>query len=365
MLIRAITLAMQRRYKLHCSVIAMLMSLVITCINVSAFAQNIAPGASTPRFTQPQEGQSSTPFSQAFSRQQDKSTTLPSTADASLAEPVGAGDLAYGAYQRGRFISAFKAATARVENNPDDAAAMTLLGELYAQGAGVAPDPAKAADWYRLATAKGDINAYFRLSIALIKGEGVGKDEMRGRNLLTKAADAGHALAAYNLALLLLSSDNKADAPLAATTMRKAADADMPEAQYALGIMLREGRGIDVDKAAAATLFARAAKNSDIPAQVEHAIMLFNGDGIPKNEALAAQGFRRAAFRGNAIAQNRLARLYIAGRGVTRDVVEAAAWHLIAAGQGLDDAWLDAALANLTPEERTRAQGIALRRLPV
>ncbi len=95
------------------------------------------------------------------------------------------------------------------------------------------------------------------------------------------------------------------------------------------------------------------------PDEVEHAILLFNGDGVPADEKRAARGFRSAAAKGNAIAQNRLARLYAAGRGVPQNRVEAAAWHLMAAAQGLADAWLDNALKDLSPDERARAERLA------
>ena len=81
-----------------------------------------------------------------------------------LASPAGgrAPDLAYGAYQRGLYITALREATARLERNREDAAAMTLLGELYNQGLGVAADPAKAMEWYRLAAQRGDPHALCR-----------------------------------------------------------------------------------------------------------------------------------------------------------------------------------------------------------
>jgi hypothetical protein len=42
--------------------------------------------------------------------------------------------------------------------------------------------------------------------------------------------------------------------------------------------------------------------------------------------------------------------------------VEAAAWHLAAAGQGLADSWLDQALKDLGPQERARAERLAAER---
>ena len=88
-----------------------------------------------------------------------------------LAAP--APDLAYGAYQRGLYVTAFREATARLERNPADAAAMTLLGELHNQGLGVAPDPAKAAEWYRLAARHGDGHALYALGIMAVDGRGM------------------------------------------------------------------------------------------------------------------------------------------------------------------------------------------------
>ena len=67
----------------------------------------------------------------------------------------------------------------------------------------------------------------------------------------------------------------------------------------------------------------------------------------------------------NAFAQNRVARLYAAGRGLPKNPVEAAAWNLAAAAQGLSDAWLDQTLTGLSLEERTRAEQMASERANV
>ncbi len=46
-------------------------------------------------------------------------------------------DLAFGAYQRGNFLYALLEAERRLDANPKDAAAMTLIGEIYRDGAAV------------------------------------------------------------------------------------------------------------------------------------------------------------------------------------------------------------------------------------
>ena len=277
-----------------------------------------------------------------------------------LAAP--APDLAYGAYQRGLYVTALREATARLERNPADAAAMTLLGELHNQGLGVAPDPAKAAEWYRLAARHGDGHALYALGTMAVEGRGMARDPARGRAWFEEAAGRGEPRAAYNLALLLLPSAAPDDMLRAVEFLRRAADAEIADAQHALGVLYLKGRGVTRDAAEAARLFERAARNGSLAGEVEHAILLFNGDGVPASEPLAAKAFRRAALKGNAIAQNRLARLYVAGRGVPANRIEAAAWHLMAAAQGLTDPWLDDALKDLPAEDRARAERLATER---
>lgn len=290
--------------------------------------------------------------------------SLPIPSQPSAGGTTGAGgDEAYAAYQRGAFLTAFREANARLERDPADGAAMTLLGTLHAQGAGVAQDMAKAVQWFRLGTQAGDRNAAFAYAMALIRGEGVARDTQAGRKLLEETAAAGHPFANANLGFLLLSSRDPADAARAAAALRIAAEAEIAEAQYALAILAREGRGMQVDREMGASYLERAARNGDLPALTEFAIVLFNGDGIARDEARAVRLLKRAALRGNAIAQNRLARLHLAGRGVARDAVEAAAWHLMAAQQGLADAQLDSELRRLPLQDQTRAEELARERL--
>jgi len=284
---------------------------------------------------------------------------LASAAGARAAGP----DLAYGAYQRGLYKTAFAEATLRLEKNKNDAAAMTLLGELYNQGLGVKLDPKAAADWYLLAARQGDPNAMSSLGLMAMDGRGMEKNPAQGKAWLEQAAAKGNAVACYNLALLLLTSGSDMDLEQAVELLRKAANAEIPDAQHALGVLYLQGRGVAKDASEAARLFERAARNGSSVGAVEYAILLFNGEGVAPSESQAARYFRRAAAQGNAIAQNRLARLLVAGRGVPANKVDAAAWHILAAAQGLTDPWLDNALKDLTADERKRAEKLAAERL--
>jgi TPR repeat protein len=65
---------------------------------------------------------------------------------------------------------------------------------------------------------------------------------------------------------------------------------------------------------------------------------------------------RKAARQNNPIAQNRLARVLTSGQGASVDKVEALKWHMIAKTAGKGDPALDEALANLSPEDRAKAE---------
>ncbi len=283
----------------------------------------------------------------------------PAQAPAQPAAPQAAGDqpdLAYAAFQRGQYIAAVREALDRIGRDSNDAAAMTLLGVIYQQGLGVAADAKAAAIWFRRAHERGDVNGTFLFAMATLRGEGVERNEGGGRILLEQAVQRNHPLAAFNLALLLIPSDQFNDQARAAALLRQAANQEVPDAQYALAVLYRQGRGVGANDAEAATLLRRAVRNGHRDALVDLGIMTYNGEGVAKDEAAGAELLRQAAYRGSAIAQNRYARILALGRGKPQDRVEAASWHLQAARQGLADSWLDQALSDLSPEQRTEAE---------
>ena len=268
-------------------------------------------------------------------------------------------DMAYGAYQAGRFLTAFAIATRRV-NEQADPKAMTLLGWLYANGEGVRSDDHIAQSWYKLAADRGDREAMFELSMFRLRGRGGPRDRDAAVALLQRAASLGHVAAAYNLALLYLGGQELTrDFAKAAALLRPAADAGSPEAEYALATLYKEGRGVPQDTAEAVKLLGTAAQAGNLDAIVEYAIALFNGAGIAKDEARAAEFFVKAARRGSPIAQDRLARILSAGRGLPVDPVAAAKWHIISKAGGESDPSLDVFVERLSPEQRQAGEQAA------
>jgi len=307
-------------------------------------------GAALAQAQAPNAGSLFAPFAGAGSRP-SLPPSLPPRADGVPA------DLAFGAYQRGNFLYALLEAERRIDANPKDAAAMTLIGEIYHDGAAVVGDDREASRWYRLASNLGDPQAAYELGVLLLQGTtGVPKDPVAARAQFERAAAKNHPNALYNLGVMELNGvDGKTpDYAKAAQYFLRAANAGDDNAAYSYGVMLREGKGVPQDIAEAAHWLKRAADNGIIAGQVEYAIMLFNGEGVTRDEAGAAKILLVAAARGNPIAQNRIAHLYASGRALPRDLAKAAAWNSFAKAGGLQDQELDVATAALTLDERRR-----------
>lgn len=274
-------------------------------------------------------------------------------------------DAAYGAYQRGYYLTALEFALPRAEKG--DRAAQTLIGEIYADGLGVAQDKKKAATWYEAASTNGDPLATFALAMMYQNGDGVDKDRQKAADLFQRSADAGNMMAKYNLGLLYIEGSYvPPDLVKAAQLIGEAAASGIPEAQYDYGGMLMEGAGIAPDPAAAAEQFRLAAESGLPSAQVDFATMLYLGKGVTQDRVAAAKWYGRAAEGGNAVAQSRYAKLLAAGEGIERDLETAAMYRALARRQGLTDQQLDGLLAKVpadviaTAEERARLWPVPL-----
>lgn len=135
-------------------------------------------------------------------------------------------DEAYGAFQTGYYLTALQLALPRAQN--DDAAAQTLIAELYANGLGVAQSYARASSWYALADKNGDLNATFQLALLYQNGLGVPKNRQKAAELTKKAADGGIMAAVYNLAQLHVEGRYvEPNLGLAAKLFKQAADATL------------------------------------------------------------------------------------------------------------------------------------------
>ncbi len=152
--------------------------------------------------------------------------------------------------------------------------AMNLVGELYRDGVGAAPNPVRAKEYFERAASAGFPDAKFNLAMAAINGIGMPADLRVGIRKLNDLASEGNVRAQNNL-----------------------------------GAMLRDGKGIKRDYAAALALFERAAEAGFPPAMCNLAYMLEFGFGASIDDKRSIALYKRAAELGDAYAKAKLAHL--------------------------------------------------------
>ncbi|WP_274423273.1 tetratricopeptide repeat protein [Chelativorans sp. YIM 93263] len=260
-------------------------------------------------------------------------------------------DKAFGAYQRGHYLTALEHARPRAEAG--DPAAQALIAEIYARGLGVPRSAEKAAEWYAKAAEQGVPEAQMQYALILADGELVERDRDKAFSLMRSAARAGETMAQFNLAQMLLESGAEDEA---VEWYERAAEAGLADAQYSLAQISVHGAGNrKPDEAEARRWLLRAARQNYDTAQLDLGTWLVEGRG---GDADPEQGFawlKRAAEGGNVAAQNRLAKLYRAGIGTEPDAILAAAWYMLARRAGLEDFLMEDFLHGLTEEQLEQA----------
>ena len=264
-------------------------------------------------------------------------------------------DAAYGAFQRGLYMTALNLALPRAEAG--DPAAQTLAAEILSRGLGVARDEAKAAKWYQLAAEQGVPEAQFQYALLLLDGRFVKKDPQGAYALMQAAAEAGNRLAQFNFAQILIQREpGRAGMAKAVSYYRRAADAGLADAQYAMAQMFANGAGGQKrDEVEARRWLLLAARQNFDTAQVDLGTWLVEGRGGKRDLKAGFGWIKRAADGGNVAAQNRLAKLYMGGIGTEPNSIDAAAWYFLARRAGLSDPEMDDFLRGLTEAEQKQA----------
>lgn len=122
--------------------------------------------------------------------------------------------------------------------------AQVAMGYFYEMGVTTASEPGEALNWYKKAAANGDTLAQYLVGRMYAIGSGTSMDNREAEKWLTPAASSGNPFAAYFLGMV----EEQLDYKKAPEWYRKAAEAGLPQAQKRYGNLLREGRGVPVDK---------------------------------------------------------------------------------------------------------------------
>jgi len=153
------------------------------------------------------------------------------------------------------------------------------------------------------------------------------------------AAAQGHAQAQFALGIMFSQGRGVAQSDVeAARWYRKAADQGHADAQYNLGNMLYVVRGVAQSDVDAARWFLKAADQGLADAQYNLGIMFDQGRGVAQSDVEAAWWYHKAADQKHAEAQYNVGNMFEQGQGVAQNDAEAARWYRKAADQGIAEA---------------------------
>lgn len=167
----------------------------------------------------------------------------------------------------------------------------------------------EAVSAYRKAADKGNSAAMVELGLLLASGSAGPKDETEARTLFARAAQAGNARGAANLAALSADAGASSDSAEARALLTKAAETNSAEAQFQLGLMMANGMGGPKDDVAARGLFEKAAAQGHAGALDWMGNFVESGRGGPKDKNAAKNYYEKAAALGNDDAKAALERL--------------------------------------------------------
>lgn len=319
----------------------------IWILSATAFAAETKPDGQTIRYEKPIKGPK---FPSPVALENREAN--PDQGDVATADDA---DQAYGAFQRGFYLTAFELALPRAESG--DPAAQTLIAELYWNGFGVARDRSKALEWYKFASEAGGRDAQFVYARSLLRGDGIKADPKRGEEIMRKAAEAGSHDAQFALAELMVKRrPTFATFKEAVPYFESAAKGGNAEAAFALAGIYAEAKGVlHTNEVKAREWLHKAAQAGLDSAQTEYGLWLADGRGGKRDLKQARYWITRAAARGNGIAQNKLARIHAFSDPLNADLIKASAWHILAQGAGVNDLELDRMFQDLSDIDKKRS----------
>ena len=167
--------------------------------------------------------------------------------------------------------------------------AQLLIAYRYADPKSESQDYSKALYWFRQAADAGHPRAYYALGVANYEGLGTPVDFAAAYDWFSEAAKIGHLRAKHMLGQLHFEGQGtEVDRRLAKTLWLESSD--LPESQYALGVLLLNGDGLENEKATGLMWLFKARQN-DFP-NVEQTIAKWRAVLTASTVAKAEQMFQ-------------------------------------------------------------------------
>lgn len=245
--------------------------------------------------------------------------------------------------------------------------AQYYLGKMYAEGLGVEQNHVQAAHYFRQAAERGYPPAQAKLGEHYANGWGLPVDYRQAAEWFNRAADEQDKTPEFRLQEACKAFDS-GDYDFALSAFQELAQDENEIAQFHMGELYANGKGVEVDLLQAADWYRLAAEQEHIDAQVRLGRMYAEGRGVEQDYRIAADWLAKAADQeendteklfnqaqtayrqhdyatalpvmeklakqGFDAAQYQLGSMYTHGYGVTQDDNAAAEWYFKAAEQG-------------------------------
>lgn len=212
-----------------------------------------------------------------------------------------------------------------------DAEAQVELGNRYAEGNGLAKDPAQALDWYRKAADAGLGKAKVLVGEAYLLGRGTSVDIPQAMRWLEPAAKDKVPGAAGLLGQCYDKQEKYAEALQWFLKSQEQGDAKAP---LRIGFAYVEME----DYSKAIPWLQQAADAGEGQAKFSLGMIYFNGYSVEKDFKKAVRYFEAAANQNLPEAEFMLGVMYHYGYGVTADLEQAKKWLRLALTNGYEDA---------------------------
>lgn len=157
-------------------------------------------------------------------------------------------------------------------------------------------------------------SAILELKSRAVSGDAVARDQLRSILITADPASPGYDQALSWLQLCAAQNER--------------------DAQFLLGYLYENGKGLSRDFTKAAENYRNAAMQGYAPAENNLAALYQHGHGVPRDFSLAFHWYSLAAQHGSPMAQQNLGTLYYLGQNVHADYVQAAKWFRASAEQG-------------------------------
>jgi len=244
---------------------------------------------------------------------------------------------------------------------------ISLLGSTLTRAA---DDTVKEFEALKQSAEKGDAKAQFELGLKYYKGDIPTQDKAASQPLpgvmptlprISPYGEYTHPLGIPSFRLAKELAPNVKNRIEAAKWLKKAAEKDIPEAQFYLGLIYLEGVGVVRDVDEGISLIRKAAEQGYLEAQFFLAMKYYHGEIVGKNYKEAAKWLIKLAEKGVIEAEDLLGRMYFEGQGVDKDLVQAHIWLNVAgaSGNGASRQLLPQVEAQMTHEDIAKATKLA------